>query len=252
MSLSPEVQARLDEADKNQEHYRANEEQRRGLGEISLYSTIGITLAGKTTVAANAERIASDKIHPVLTTTTRPAKPGEPLDAMHFVPHDNEHLADMLDQIDHGELAQYVVHPTGYIYATYLHDYRPDAHNIMPTLSSTVDYLSTIGFGSYRQIVVTPDINAWQRNFAHANYNPRETVKRLEEAVQSLTWSLDNKDKVQWLWNREGEQQATAQRFLDMLADSSLSDADAIAVASRLLDSAITPMLRRAKEGYRG
>lgn len=251
MSLSPEVQARLDKARREQESYRANGEERRHLGGISLHSTVGITLAGKTTVAGNAEHIAPEAINPVTTTTSRPPKPGEALDAMHFIEHDDESVSRFLDQVDNGELAQFVIHPTGYIYATYAHDYEADKYNIMPTLSSTVDYLSTVGFGAYRQIVVMPDISPWRRNFADADYNPREAVKRLEEAVQSLTWSLDNKDKVQWLWNREGEQQATAQRFLDMLADSSLSDADAIAVASRLLDSAVTPMLRRAKEGYR-
>lgn len=248
MSLSPEVQARLNEARDRQEQYQANEDERRHLGNISLVSTIGITQAGKTTVAANAEELAPEIIHPVKTTTSRPPKPGEPLDAMDFIEHQDGPVSEFLDDVDKGKLAQFVILRTGFIYATYPGDYEQGKYNLMPTVSSTVDYLSGVGFGVYRQIVVTPDINHWQRSFASADYSPQETIKRLEEAAQSLSWSLENKDRVQWLWNREGEQMKTAQHFLRMLENPSISDEEAIAIANRLLHGAVVPMLQRAKE----
>lgn len=247
MSLSAEITRRLQWATEHQDEYMPNDTQRRGMGKVSLWSIIGIMDAGKTTIASNAYTLAPDKINPVITETTRPRRSWEVHDVMHFVPHDDEHLAQILDEIERGEFAQYVVHPTGYIYGTRLQDYEEGKYNIMPTVASTVHYLSTLPYGEYRKIFVVPDIIPWLQIQTATNYPPDQALKRLEEGEVSLMWALEHKLEIQWLHNKEGSQQNVAHRFLALLEDPSQSDHEAIAIAHRLLDVGVRPMLNRAR-----
>lgn len=254
--ISPEIQARIDEARENEPYYQPNERLKEILGNISLVSTIGISSAGKTTLGINAEQLQPERIHNVTTTTTRSPKAGEALAAMHFIPHTEQQLSGLLDDIEQGELVQYMFHPkTHQFYGTRIEDYRPDKHNVMPTMTGGVDKLKTLPLDSYRSVVVVPDILAWQRSFLEAPYDAHERIKRLKEAESSLAWCLQRREEVAWLYNREGKQEEVARKFVELLdSDQDGLDDEAIAVAVQLHAKGVQQLLRaeQAKLEARG
>lgn len=237
--LSPALESDLAAARANQTQYTPNEQTLSTLNDKTLIMLVSPVATGKSYVidriaAANAE---FDKV-PIV--TTRDQRPGEDPTLFRAIPHDERHVAELLDHIENGELVQYAIHPTsGRIYGTYASDY-PGKYNLLATLSGAVEQLRTIPFQRTVVIGLSTDPATWRRRLTDRYPEPsEEKTKRLKEAIVSLQWMLDpaQKDVIQWA-NNPDNPDAAVKSIIDIVKYNKQGDLAAKENARRMLEIA--------------
>lgn len=117
--------------------------------------------------------------------------------------------------IEQDDVVQFAIHPTtGDIYGTQLVDY-PKTFNLLDTLSTVVDGLQSMPFQRTVTVSVTTEPAAWQAwlldRYPQAS---EERTNRLEEARQSIEWSMQQRADHFWLVNRPNDLATTAQELI--------------------------------------
>ena len=203
MSLSPQVQQRLDTAKVMQLAYRPNQDVTELIKQKHIVMFVGPAGCGKSYIMQQIDSSDNDSTR-VVDITSRPARPDDTPGAMIYIPHDDENISKMLDHIERGELVQWSVHPTtGYFYATATNGYK-SANNMLEVLSSMVTYMRTLPFRRTTVIGVAADPTHWATWFnARFPTGSEERHKRLQEAIMSLEWLTDatHGSLVQWIVN---------------------------------------------------
>lgn len=253
--INPELSNIIEDIAEMEKRYRPNTTVARAMGGIAFNPFIGIPAAGKSTMIDELLKLYPSRYHFVKSRTTRPPKPGEDINAMHFLKSDRTAMEGMRDDVANGEYVQFAVHPkTHAFYGTTLEDYDHNKMNLMPTLASTIDTLRNIGFRSVNPIVIVPEIAAWKRTFSNQIYSNSERHKRLQEADASLAYCLKNRDDIEWVHNRHGAPDQTA-RDIHSLLHGELDDEElaarrneAIAVGIRLRTQGVQRLLHRSRE----
>jgi guanylate kinase len=149
------------------------------------------------------------------------------------------------------ETIQYAVHPTtGFVYGTQLQDYAAQ-YNLLDTLSSVADQLRTLPFRKTTIISLTAPSADWQEWF-FARY-PSASVerrKRLEEAAQSIRWSL-NQTEHYWLVNHQSDVDSVATSLIHLVKNgASTKPVNGRQVAEDLLATIETLLSYEQKESY--
>jgi len=197
--------------------YLPNKEISKQLREKILVMVVGPPAIGKSSVMSAAVKLHSDFAR-VSGFTSRKRRPNDEPKLYSYITHDEVGLKPVIKKIERGELVQYAIHPTTHaLYATRIEDYK-SIYNLLDTLSSVVDSLRKLPFKSTITIGLVSDPETWQSWFLqrYPNKGP-ERHKRLQEAVLSLEWLLDQPDgSVLWLENKLGELNQTAQRLVNL------------------------------------
>lgn len=219
MNISPEITERLETARLTQETYTPGENVARELGSRSLWMFVAPAAEGKSYIMNTLARLDS-RIQPAGGFTTRPREERDGPDTRYrFIPHDDENLAQLLDDIDNKEVAQYIVHPTtGYVYGTYPHDYTSE-FSTLDALSGAVKNLRTLPFRDTRTIGIVSRSEDWQAHFLERYpEQSSERTKRLIEARTSLEW-LDNQPDgdVTWLFNDYDDADERGRELIDRI-----------------------------------
>ena len=118
--------------------------------------------------------------------------------------------------IEQGEVVQFAIHPTtGDMYGTQLKDY-PKRFNLLDTLSTVVEGLQSLPFKSTITISLTTDPRAWQTWLLnrYPEADDEQRIKRLEEARQSIEWSMAQTTDHFWLVNQPNNLRATAEQLI--------------------------------------
>lgn len=234
MTLSATTVQLIDELHEQQAVYRPSKAVSDQLADKTLIMLVGATCMGKGTVMQLVAQTQPD-IDVVGTITTRPPRPD---DVVRYTYYDqtNEGLQPLFDRIKQGELVQYVVNPYNkHIYASDIDDY-PGEICIGDYFSTVVKPYKTYGFKQIIPITVVTDPTSWRRRFelrfpeGHA-----DRLARLQEAQQSLDWSLAQTEEHFWAVNRDGDSKTAVQDILDALADKSDNAAEARALAQDCL-----------------
>lgn len=227
--LSPEVQDRLDAAQLAAPNYRPRKSISRQLGEKTLIMLVGPAAIGKTYIMKQVTEL-DPSFSLVSDFTTRDPRLDDDPALFHFLPHDDESVTRLLDQIDNQEIIQYAVHPTqGRIYGTELEDYHSE-NNMLATLSGAVDQFQQLPFKNTYVIGLTAEAAIWAGwfNTRYKASNP-DRQKRLEEAVLSLDWLLKNsrRSSVTFVKNTEGDPSAAAQQIINIIRMGEIDDGGA-------------------------
>lgn len=120
--------------------------------------------------------------------------------------------------IEQGEVVQFAIHPTtGDIYGTQPQDY-PRRFNLLDTLSTVVAGMQSLPFKNVVTISLTTPAAAW-RNWLLERYPEpsEERTKRLQEARQSIEWSMAQTSQHFWLVNHPNELHATANELINVV-----------------------------------
>lgn len=118
--------------------------------------------------------------------------------------------------IEQDEVVQFAIHPTtGDIYGTQPRDY-PARYNLLDTLSTVVAGLQSLPFEHTVTISLTTEPAAWQSWLLsrYPDSNDKQRKKRLEEARQSIEWSMAQKSDHYWLVNQPDNLRATAEQLI--------------------------------------
>lgn len=203
--LSPDLEAQLATARDSQSKYVPGEKTAAAIHDKTLVMLVSPVAVGKSFVIDHTT-VNHPDFKAVSVFTTRDARPNEDRDLFKTIPHDNEHISKIIDDISKGRPVQYAVHPTsGRIYLTYADDY-PGEFNLLATLSGAVNQLRTVPFKRTVTIGLSTDPTTWQKRLALRYPEPsEEKTKRLAEAITSLRWLLDpvNVEEVRWVSNPE-------------------------------------------------
>ena len=240
--LSPEVAARLEKARSREPDYQPRPEVTRQLGGKSIVMLVGPAAIGKSSVMEKVIQL-DPRFKRVPVFSTRTPRPDDEPGMFRNIPHDDEHVTQLLNKIEAGDVVQYAIHPTqGTIYGTDITDY-PGEYNLLATLSGAVGQMRRLPFHESHTIgLITPAKN-WKEWFTdrYPDGHP-ERSKRLMEAALSMEWLIeeDIEDKVTWILNTPGHpNKAAAEIIASVLHREKSQDNDRLQHAYDILDLAI-------------
>lgn len=216
--LSPATEARLTLAREHGAEYQPNSDIQRQLGNKVLVMLVGPASMGKTHIMT-AVALLNDTFARVTSFTTRERRTDDERAAYRYIPADEEHISQLLDDIDAGEIVQYGIHPTkGTMYGTMVEDHAAPV-NMLATLSNSVEQLRRVGFKRTPLIGLVAEPDVWQEWFLarYPEASP-ERFARAKEAVISLEWLLAQPlGEVKWLHNQKDRETATAGEFIGLV-----------------------------------
>lgn len=189
----------------------------RHIRDVSIGMIIGPTCVGKSTVIKEAVALDPEFSNPGGFTTrelrSTDAKTYRQLGT------DEESLREFLAAVKRGEPVQYMVYDTGHIYGSESRDYQTP-FSVLDTVYKSVENLRGIGFGSTSPIAlaVHPDQYLRQLQARFGNDTSSQEVKtRLDEAVASLEWSLDQGNDISWVVNRHNRAQQAGREVIGLV-----------------------------------
>ena len=229
----------ITQARQKQSFYTPNDMVRAHLQHKNMIMFVAPAATGKTFVM-NKIAAMNDAFGRVPVFTTRPPRADDDPGMFRTMPYDEAHVREILQKIDQGSLVQYVVHPAGWFYGSEVQDY-PAEYNMLATLSGAVHHIAQLPFRRVFIVGVVTEVKEWE-----AWLNERfpagssERIKRLHEAIDSLTWLLNQPaGSLIWVNNKPGQIDQTARKAIDAILYNKRTE-DAIYLAEK--------MLRRAKE----
>ena len=178
----------------------------------TLIMLVGPTAVGKSTIMNKVVELDGE-FGRVSGFTTRPKRPGDEAGLYRYLSHDE---ADELIQSE--SVVQYALNPANnQIYGTELRDY-PYAFNMKDTLSGAVEHFISLPFSDYRIVSISVPVEPWLSWLDERHpVGSSERVTRLQEAKQSIEWSLRQSDRHAWIVNNPGDVDAAAASLIDSI-----------------------------------
>ncbi len=189
-------------------------EPKRDISNKTIINLVGPSAVGKTSLINEI-----DSLYPnfsrVISYTTRPPRQGEPLDTYRFIDTSSANIEALKQQS-----VQYDQFPgTDTIYGTEPEDYRND-FNILDTLSSSVETFRNLGFAACKQFIIVTSPSEWQNRIESRNFHKQQLLTRYDEAINSLTWSINEQNTVKWIYNKSGYLQKAADLIVQLSVDN--------------------------------
>ena len=164
-----------------------------------LHMVSAATKTGKSTIINETVRILPDSAL-ASSITDRRRKPGDPLTASFQTLDEGMTSAKIKFLINNGEVVNFAVSPTGFIYGSLPEGY-PALHNYLPMLPSGVPQIRKAGFKRDTHSYVTLPGEAWR-----AILGPNPNKGRMEEAVVNLTYADEHANELEFIRNRIGKE----------------------------------------------
>jgi guanylate kinase len=184
-----------------------------GLANKVLVMIVGPTAVGKSSLMNEVASLDSEFARVSGFTTRQPRANDEP----GLYRYISKEAARRLIEQD-GAVVQFAIHPTtGDMYGTQPADY-PAQFNVLDTLSTVVGGLQSLPFKDTVTISLTTEPEFW-RTWVLARYPEanEERSKRLQEARQSIEWSMAQTSKHFWLINRPNDLHTTAEELINIV-----------------------------------
>ncbi len=207
---------------------------------------VGPTSVGKTSLMRKVVELDSD-FNRSTGFTTRPRRKDELIDSYRFLEHTQKQRKQIMDQITTGNILQFAVHPTGYLYGTNFDDYK-GKYNLIDVLSSEVINFQALGFMECKTIMVVTSPEVWQARFELRNFSIEESLKRVNEGIESLEWAFNQNENLCWLENSQNIIEQGAQEIINIVKNGYHQKDDKVKlVAEELLNhfNALSGVLRR-------
>lgn len=170
--------------------YKPNEGVLAKLPQVTFVAIIGPTAAGKTTLM-NAAAARCPALHPVVTVTSRPARPGEE-DGVDFHFRERQEIEAKASR---SEFVTIVPGASGDLYATAAEDYSAEGIVMLAVMARVMPVFQALPFKAIRSIfVLPPSWEIWQQRVLDHNFTPEQYEKRMVEAGDSLRYAIENQD----------------------------------------------------------
>lgn len=187
-----------------------------GLSDKTLVMIVGPTAVGKSSLMNQVVMLDTEFARVSGFTTREPRTNDEPGLYRYLTNGAARQL------IEKGEVVQFAIHPTtGDMYGTQPQDY-PRQFNLLDTLSTVVGGMQALPFKNVVTISLTTNPVAWQNWLLSRYPEPsEERTKRLNEAVQSIEWSMAQSANHFWLVNRPNDIATTANELIGVVRSGS-------------------------------
>jgi guanylate kinase len=232
-TLPVEIKKALIAAETNQKRYRPNAEVKKKLAAYSILLVTAPTGLGKSTVIEKMLQLDSS-LSEVGTNTTRQGRPG--IDPPNY--RADQLFADLLSQIEQGEITQYTIHSgTHHIYAATLDSY-PTKRLVLPTLTTAIEQIDGVGFGEVIKVGLLAPGNEWQDRLVERR-SDASFPARLKEARECVRWLKKQLSQgLHFVANSDGQADIAAQTMLNIFDNKNeqLPTLLELAEASELLD----------------
>ena len=237
------LQELLRAADDKKDDYVPSRETARQVRETSevLGSLIGVTGIGKSYLIPWIVRLGGSEFSEVENISSRAKRPGD-LDNF----RGSQSKLELLERIRRREVVNYMVHPSGDIYASDARSYTT-RYIILPTLTTALPQLQRSGcFREVKPIGIVTDGATWEQERLD---DVRDSVPRMREALACINWLKAHADTIPILDNATGEEKVTAQTIVDIMRDPSpsrpLANRERIALLLGELEDVALKHLRR-------
>ncbi len=227
--MTNSFQARLRKAKASQDTYRPSENTARRLKEVTFVALIGISGIGKSHLIPHIIEQGGADFSEVGNISTRATRSSDPINFRGGRSHE-----ELLERIEQRELINYIVHPSGEIYATDPGSYQ-SKFVLLPTLTSALPQLASLGcFKEIVPVSLIVDGATWEERFKEKHSDPK-VAARLNEALVCLRWIKEHASSVPILVNRTGEGVTTARKIIDILRGHKFqSESDTLNLLSNL------------------
>jgi hypothetical protein len=227
----------IDEAVLLQKSYSPNEGVAKELAGKTFVMFVGPAAIGKTFVMSALAK-ADSRFGLVPVFTTREPRADDDPDMFRTQPHDEAHIATILEKISKRQIVQYAVHPTSQrFYGSETQDYAHE-YNMLPTLSGVVDSMSKLPFKRVLIVGLVTDPATWEQ-WLKERYpeESQERRQRILEATKSLNWLLSSSKDIIWIHNSANNLSVTTHAILDAILYNKRDD-NAKSLAYELRDKA--------------
>ncbi len=216
--------------------YMPNKDVLRHLEPITMIPIIGPFAVGKSTVMQTIIEQEVD-FGRVQSFTTRPQRSDEADSEYRFLDDSPGTLGTILSDINSGKLVQYAIHPTtSAIYGSDLRDYQK-TYTMLDALSDSVPAMKALPFANIIGITLVSSPAEWgiRARSRIQQVGEIEAQKRLNEAIQGLSWSLDQGDKMIWVNNRKGNLSVTCDEIVGIVRGNFTPDPSSRKIGEQLL-----------------
>lgn len=182
------------------------------LATTTLVMVVGPSSIGKSTLMNEVTKL-DPRFGRVKSFTTRPPRPND--EPGQYIYLTNEELSQRADL---GKAITDVIYPTtGYHYGTVAESFS-NSINLLDTLAHSVAEYRKLPFARTITISLTTEPEAWSEWLRQRFPNGgSDYVKRLEEAISSMTWSLAQTSDHHWLVNRPNTLTQTAGQLIELI-----------------------------------
>lgn len=179
------------------------------LRDKSLVMIVGPTAVGKSTLMNEVVRLDTE-FKRVKSFTTRPPRDNDEPDQYFYV--SKEEFNQL--KTDGKTVTDTIFPTTGQVYGTLAESYWA-RYNLLDTLANSVDLYRHLPFERTVTISLVASPHQWRDWLLERYPEPSpERTKRLEQARQSLDWSLAQTEDHYWILNERDEQTATAKQIV--------------------------------------
>ncbi|HEU5121619.1 MAG TPA: hypothetical protein VFT59_02140 [Candidatus Saccharimonadales bacterium] len=209
--------------------YRPSQTISHTLGRKNLIMFVAPVACGKTFIMNHIVEL-DKRFGRVPVFTTREPRADDDMGMFRTLPHDEEHIASILQKVKAGTVVQYAVHPTSErVYGSEIQDY-PAEYNMLATLSNVVEQMKQLPFQKVFIVGLVTRPEAWLSWFTKRYPKPnQEKQKRQQEALQSLTWLINNSNIIIWAENIDNQPTKTAHTIIDAILYNKREDKRALA-----------------------
>ena len=202
------------------------------LKEKTLIMIVGPTAVGKSTLMNKVVQLHPD-FSRVSGVTTRPPRPNDEKGMYRYITDDQAN-----DMIHARSLVQYAVFPTtGMLYGSEPIDY-PGAFNMLDMLSGAVGDTLRLPFKRHIVVSLTAEPDAWLK-WADQRFLAKddEYRRRMQEAVMSIEWSLDQGPSHAWIVNDPTNIDTSAHHLITTALGGTTNTSSGRYCAQRLLQT---------------
>jgi guanylate kinase len=207
--ISGETEARLLRLLALQQTYLPNADVAAQIAGKTLICFVGASCMGKNTIMDGLDELDAQYGIAHTITSRVPRTTDEP-GRYTYYEHSDQGLATLLGRIENREILQYAIIPGSLSVRTSEALDYPYRYNLGDILSIAIPTYRQLGFGRLDILSIISEPEGWQRRFnerfplGHPDRNAR-----LDEAIISLTWSLEQPPaSTTWIINHEGNPQA--------------------------------------------
>ncbi|MBP9853105.1 hypothetical protein KBC77_03915 [Candidatus Saccharibacteria bacterium] len=194
---------------------------------IKVLCFVGASCMGKTTVMDAL--VASNKdFGKTRNFTSRPPRNEDDQKRYYYFEHSDEGLQPIFSHIENRELLQYNINPFSlYVYGSEVSGY-PYRYNLADIFASSISDFRNLEFKKLDVFSLVSPAEVWLRRF-QIRFTPDnpQYVARLQEAEQSLLWSLDQKDNDHCLLLNDTTPENVATSVVTCLQGETLAQAQA-------------------------
>ncbi len=216
--------------------YEPNERVLKGLGEIGVLGLVGTTASGKTTSTSRLAKDYPELFGYVLNETGRRPRETD-LVGVDFIYRSVEEFAE---DVEAGEMVQYVISELGDIYGTRLSSYPKGKTGILPMVPKAAKHFRQLPFKSFDAAYVIPDdFDRWYnvqlaKHEKASGWTPEQRSYRMQEAAENVEQALAD-GQMKFVLNDEVER--ATERILQIARGEKPDDEDAArAVATQSLE----------------